>query len=172
MGAPSMEEIPPHPDRRRPHRPPVHYFTNSQRDVRGRAAECPWEDDDEEHVAEIRPTSPMPWEEDSRAAEVFRNVSRLSMRNAWGELARQLMQWPDLCRLRLPEGDASGAGYGLLHTLCTKNAPDWLTDWVFYRTPMGVIGFAYNEMLSGVPPLMGFDFSLRFGRFRSRAFLI
>ena len=173
MGAPSVDEISPLPDRRRPHRPPVRYFTNSQREVDvGRAEECPWESDDEEHVAELRPSSPIPWDEDSRSARAFRQVSKHSMRGTWGELARELMQWPDLCRLRLPDGDGPGAGYGLLHTLCTKNAPDWLTDWVLYRTPMGVLGFAYNEMLSGVPPLMGFDFSLRLGRFRSRAFLI
>ena len=73
-------------------------------------------------------------------------------------MAYVLMQFPELCRLRMPEGDGPGASYGLLRTLCAKGAPDWMTDYVLHRTPMGVLGFAYNEMFSGVPPLMGFDF--------------
>ena len=115
------------------------------------------------------------WEEGSDLETAFYNASEWAVEGAWINIAELLKQNPELCCLRKPEGDWAGAGYGLLRTLCAKAAPDWLTDYVVHRAPMDVIGFACNEMFSGVPPLIGFDLPPPPhppGRLRSRTFLI
>jgi len=151
-GAPRVQHVY-QAQRRRYSKPPVGYFSGgSKGQVEASASaradtDCPWVSDDEDDVPGLRPTSPIPWEEDSRAARAFREVSELVMQGDWKEAALRLLDWPQLRRLRIPDGEGPGAGYGLLHTLLTKRAPDWLTEWVLHRTPMDVLGFGCNEKL-------------------------
>ena len=155
-GAPQVETM--HQWPRACDKPPVRHFSGGKKNVM-RGPACPWvDDDDEDTLAQLRPSSPILWDEALDLVRDFRAASKFAMQARWTDMARLMKENPDVCRLRLPDGGAPGAGYGLLQTLCTKATPDWLVDWVLHRTPIGVIGFAYNEICSGVPPLMGFDF--------------
>jgi len=144
-----VETIPPS-QRRRHSKPPAGFFTGS---VKGQVQEssttgdpaCPWVSDSEDDIPKLRALSPLEWDEDGRAVSEFREVSQLLMLSQWGDAARLLRDFPKLCSLRIPDDQGTGAGYGLLHTLLTKRAPDWLVDWVLHRTPMGVLGLDCNQ---------------------------
>ena len=41
--------------------------------------------------------------------------------------------------MQVPRDANVAAGYGLIHTMCTKATPDNLTDWVINRTPWDIL---------------------------------
>jgi hypothetical protein len=132
---------------------PVGFFTGSQKPQRRvPRGECPWDSDSESDVisSALRPLEALPWDEAQEPVTVFQVASRFIMEGNWMRAATCMQSCPDACRVSLPTGEP-GAGYGLIHTLCTKNAPDWMTDWVINRTPMEILCLL-EKFYWGKPP--------------------
>ena len=48
----------------------------------------------------------------------------------WRNVVQVLLDSPVVMQLMVPLTGPRAAGYGLIHTMCTKDTPDWLTDHV------------------------------------------
>ena len=69
--------------------------------------------------------------------------------------------------MQVPQNASVAAGYGLIHTMCTKSTPDNLTDWVLNRTPWAILstgGHKRSRRQTGIisPAPAGSRISLEF----------
>ena len=97
---------------------------------------------------ELRYDRVLPWDKDSPEVEAFSDVSRDVMRAEWEAVATALRTKPWLCAMQVPHDTSTAAGYGLIHTLCTKSCPDDITDFVVNRTPTSILSNAVHKIWS------------------------
>ena len=138
----------------------VEYFTGSQKNTRPRPpAERHLSSDDDDDVEQCALCfdNVMRWVEDSADVRDFQECSNEIMRGDWHAVAEMLRRRPELCAMRVPSDSDVAAGYGLIHTLCTKACPDDITDWVIHRTPMDILSIGGHKAGSTreLPPTYG-----------------
>ena len=123
----------------------VEYFTGSQKKTRATARHIDSDDDDLVEACGYRYDHVIRWDHDSEIAHDFDVVSREVMRSDWSTVAQMLKDQPELCAMRVPEHAEAAAGYGLIHTLCTKACPDDITDYVLNRTPRQILSIGGHK---------------------------
>ena len=126
----------------------VEYLTGSQKTTRTVARQMSSDSDSDVEQCALRFLRPMGWEDDSAEVEAFSDVSRDVMRAGWEAVATALRARPWLCSMMVPHDAEVAAGYGLIHTLCTKACPDDITDWVVNRTPRSILSIAVHKRWS------------------------
>ena len=123
----------------------VEYFTGSQKNTRATARHIDSDEDELVEACEYRYDHVIRWDHDSDDAHDFDAVSREVMRSDWSAVAQMLRDRPELCAMRVPEDAEVAAGYGLIHTLCTKACPDDITDYVLNRTPRQILSIGGHK---------------------------
>jgi hypothetical protein len=123
----------------------VEYFTGSQKTTRATARHVDSDDDEGVEACEYRYDQVLEWDDDSDDVRDFDAVSREVMRGDWFAVGQMLKDRPELCAMRVPEDAEVAAGYGLIHTLCTKACPDDITDYVLNRTPRQILSIGGHK---------------------------
>jgi hypothetical protein len=144
----------------------VGYFTGSRKNTRPSERFLDSDDESDVESCRLRFSAVLPRGR-GKLAEIFDQVSAAIMRGNWHECARLLNDYPDVCAMQVPHNANVAAGYGLIHTMCTKSTPDNLTDWVLNRTPWAILstgGHKRSRRQTGIisPAPAGSRISLEF----------